>query len=181
MPILFFTLLTLFFVCYFIIFMKQSMQFVMSLSFMDGIQYILHIIFCIGCTLLIFQPIKLPFLWEYSFIFKLILLIPVLCLLAVPSTLRAIGNPNDEFRVEIIRSQKEREELTLLLENSKEFLADLEKWQERYSEILTRCENKMKELEEADLSEEEKEEKVKEIWAECDKEIEKLNEGNNKI
>lgn len=179
MSILIFIVLIVFFTKYFKFFTNKFADFVVSLSIIDGVQYFLNLLFCFGCMLLFFLPIRLPYVYEHSFILKVILLIPIFCLSSLPVILQVIRNPNDETRQKIINAKKEKEEFIQVLEKSKKVMSDVSKWQEKYTDILKRCDEEINNVKKLNLSEDEMNQKIKEIEDKYCKEIETINNSQN--
>lgn len=174
-----FIFLFFFFFIFTKVFFKKAVNFMISLKFSDGIQYFLYVAFTIGCILLIFQKVNLPYVAENPILFKCILAIPLLGLCTLMPVLDFVKNPQHPTRLQILQTLADKEELKKALEESKKILEETNAWKVKYLDILNRCNEEMDKINASDLSDAEKQEKANEIMDKYNKEIELLSSNKN--
>ena len=168
---LIFIFLFIFFVIFTKSFFKKTVDFIISLSTSDGIQYFLYVICMIECIILSFQRVNFPYVCEYPMIFRCILFIPAIGLVTLLPVLDIMKNPEHEFRKQMIEVQKAKE----MLKQSKILLNETLNWKIKYMEILSKCDNEIEKIKNSDLSDEEKKIKEDEIIEKYNKEIKAIS------
>ncbi len=173
------TLIFIFLFAFFLLFTKtffrKAAKFIVSLNIFDGIQYFLYVVFAIGCIILMFQEIQLPYVAESPILFKFGLAIPALGLSTLIPVLDFVKNPQHPARLQIVQAAIEKEELKKVLDESSKLLKETNAWKVKYFDILSRCNEEMEQIKQSDLSEEEKEAKAHEIMDKYNKEIEAIS------
>ena len=166
MSILLFILITILFLIINNAISKRSLEFMISLSILDGISYFLYMLFSLGCLILCFQTIKLPILYEHPIWFKILLGFTSFKLFSLKFNFQCIKNPNNKTRLELIENLEKED---AILEEIKIKEDNVKKLKEKQQDILKNFYKELNELEKQNYSEEELQTKISLLTQKYDK------------
>lgn len=175
MSILIFILITILFLIINSKISKKSLFFLRTLSVIDGIAYFLYMFFCFGCFLIVFQEIKIPILCEHPIWFKLLLCFTSFKLTSLKLNIQSITQPNNKTRLDLVENLNKQDEILKEIEEKERKFNEIKIKQKQ---ILKDFKSELFELENGEYSEEELQEKIKnltdkydKLFNECRKEI----------
>lgn len=180
--ILFFCVLTIIFIFINHKISESSLNFLKTLSILDGFIYFFYMGFCLGCLLLIFQDISLPLVFEHPIWFKILLIFTSFKLFSLKTNIKCILNPNNKTRLEVLDNLRKQDEILKEIEKNEQRIQEIKNKQKK---ILQEFKEELYQIDEEDCSEEEREVKIKFIIDKYDKlfresKIDNNNDDSNK-
>lgn len=166
MSILLFIVITLLFLLINKLISQNNLNFIRTLSILDGISYFLYMLFCLGCLILVFQTIKLPILYKHPIWFKLLLSFTSLKLLSLKFSFECIKNHNNKARIELIHNLDKEDKILNEIKIKED---KIKKLKEKQQLILKDFYKELDELEKQNYSEEELQTKISLLTQKYDK------------